>query len=210
MTNSCKTTPCKWNFEICFEFYRRNFNYFISKLLWKLEILIVLGQCFNYKNLTESWRKIRKIDSSGSHHSDKWGYWDGWYRFVEPAGTKLANKDIGYEACDRNSASGWLDGPDPTEVGKTIQERICFSGYSKYMTDVLRPCAHVEWIHVTLCKDSNDENFLVYQLKGPPEYASVYCAEWKKLKIERKMKLLIGLKLDFNVTINHNSWLLYK
>ena len=129
----------------------------------------------NYKNLTESWRKI---GSNSSHHSDKSNYWEGWYRFVEPAGTKLANKDIGYKACG-DSASGWLDGPDPTDVGKTIQERVCFSGYSTYMSvgDVLRPCVNVAWIHVTLCKNSNDEKFLVYQLKEPPKYSLVYCAE---------------------------------
>ena len=155
---------------------RRYWN--TSNLLRQFKPLIILGQCFNYRNLTDSWRKI---GYGGSHHSDKYYYWNGWYRFVEPAGTKLANKDIGYEACASRSASGWLDGPDPTEVGKTIQERVCFSGYGKYMTNTLRSCAHVAWIHVTLCEDSKDEKFLVYQLKEPPEYSLAYCAEGKKV-----------------------------
>ena len=137
----------------------------------------LLGQCFDYQNLTDSWRKI---GTPGALRSESYGIGYNWHRFVEPAGTKLSNKDIGFEACG-TKRSGWLDGPDPTVVGENKQERVCFSGYPNSSNQYY--CRNYAWIWVTLCKDNSNEKFFVYKLKKPEQSNAAYCAEGEKLTL---------------------------
>ena len=145
-------------------FQKRNVNVFSH---------IPLGHCFNYITLSDSWRKIGSGSSkpsgspSGSDNSNFNG--NNWFRFVEPAGVKLSNTASDARACGQYS-SGWMRGSDPTIVGQTLDRTACFS-YSGYQ------CYWSRNIKVSLCSDNNNEQFLIYQLRKPPYYYSVYCAK---------------------------------
>ena len=90
-----------------------------------------------------------------------------WFRFIEPAGTKLSNIDIGRYACS-TSASGWMDGSDPTNVGEILDRKVCFSWYGS--------CTWSTDIKVSLCQD-NDEQYYIYQLNPTPTCNLAYCAK---------------------------------
>ena len=95
---------------------------------------------------------------------------NNWVRFVEPAGVKLSNTDIGTRACG-TYGSGWMRGSDPTIVGQTLDRTACFSYDGN-------PC-HGGGVNikVSLCSDNNNEQFFIYQLKKPPYCNLGYCAK---------------------------------
>ena len=135
-------------------------------------LAITTGHCYGYRTLNDSWRKK---GARGSLYCDNnKNEMDGtnWFRFLEPAGTKLISNDLGSGGyyCDTH-ISAWLDGADPTIVGQTVDRRVCFSwngNSSMYSKN----------IKVSLCKDNNNGQFLIYQLKKCPAGCSwAYCAE---------------------------------
>ena len=130
---------------------------------------ITLGHCFNYKTVTESWRKLGAGYSGQSDSYNNNFNGNDWFRFVEPAGVKLSNVDIGQNACGTHR-SGWLRGSDPTIVGQTLDRTVCFS-HGPY------PCQTDVNIKVSLCSDNNNEKFLIYQLRKPSVSGSGYCAK---------------------------------
>ena len=90
-----------------------------------------------------------------------------WFRFIEPAGTKLSNIDIGDSACS-TAASGWMDGSDPTVIGEILNQRVCFSWNGA--------CLWSSNVKASLCED-NDGQFYIYQLKKSEVCNLAYCAE---------------------------------
>ena len=98
-----------------------------------------------------------------------------WFRFLEPAGTKLSNTPLDDWPLNRTCGTctyGRLDGSDPTIVGQIVDRKVCFDKYAD--------CWESVNIKVSLCKDNNNEEFLVYQLKTYPRNCCcdwAYCAE---------------------------------
>ena len=132
---------------------------------------MVLGHCFNYLTISDSWRK--KGSRGGQIYCDKGNnYFNGnnWVRFKEPAGVKLPNTSLGDRVCETH-VSGYIMGTDPTIVGQTLSRTACF-GYNKVGCE-----GGSVNIKVSLCSDNNNEQFLVYQLRNPPTCHYAYCAE---------------------------------
>lgn len=131
---------------------------------------------FTYQNITDNWRKYGKISHGISHnHCDKGNSnFDGnkWFRFVEPAGTKLltTHPEYSYPTLCGTKAIGWMQGNHPTRVGQIVDRKICFRFTGPYC----------EWsidsIKVTACMGHNSQLFYLYQLKKPSRCSFAYCA----------------------------------
>ena len=143
--------------------------------------------CFNYKNLTDPWRKITgKPPKDNIYHCDKNsdGFQKpGWYRFTGEAGRHLATKPPNFvgeqrtykEVCG-TSKVGWMKGSHPT-INDGVQDRtFCFQyrgGECQYeSTSQVRTCP-VEDEYTIFTK-----TFYVYYLKIPPLMGChfAYCA----------------------------------
>ena len=73
-----------------------------------------------YQNVTDVWRKITGSQGGVERcDRDRWDYIDGeyvftnfngnrWFRFVEPAGTKLSTSDPSGKSCGTEGV-GWLE-----------------------------------------------------------------------------------------------------
>ena len=130
---------------------------------------MTLGHCFNYITISDSWRKIGSGGRNCDYYNNNFNG-NTWVRFVEPAGVKLSNVDIGERACGTH-ASGYMRGSDPTIVGQILDRTACFSYNGN-------PCLGGSVnIKVSLCSDNNNEKFLVYQLKKPPCNCCAYCVK---------------------------------
>ena len=95
-----------------------------------------------------------------------------WFRFVEPAGTKLDNSDIGTYAC-KTHAGAWVNGADPTVIGEIVDRTACFRWTSSN-------CQWSKPIKISLCVENNNEQFYVYQLNAPTGCSLAYCAKSSK------------------------------
>ena len=85
------------------------------------------------------------------------GDWKGkaWYRFVEPAGTILADSLVPWNHCG-GRAVGWLNGTLPTnlDLGEIITRTVCFRWGG----------AHCFWTVNVKIKQCNE--FFLYELPG--------------------------------------------
>ena len=129
---------------------------------------------YSYHNISDSWRKVgsargRLCDNGPATEASKLMDGNNWFRFVEPAGTKLSTIDIGPEAC-KTQASGWMNGSDPTSFGQIINNRVCFSWYSG------GECSNKIDVKVALCRENGNDPFYIYQLKNIPWCNYLYCA----------------------------------
>ena len=54
--------------------------------------------------------------------------WKGtsWYRFDSPGGTKIPEHSLEYIHCN-TYAPGWLNGTHPTNLGETVERKVCFN-----------------------------------------------------------------------------------
>ena len=102
---------------------------------------------------------------------------NNWFRFVEPAGTKLPDLDPpkksfkGEQICDTYAAA-WIDGPHPNTTDTIVERKVCFSWFrQKCMGDSLS-------IHVGKCNSNDGNDYYIYQLKQPSPNSgdSAYCA----------------------------------
>ena len=103
---------------------------------------------------------------------------DNWFRFVEPAGSKLPEMSPpkkpfkeGIKICG-TYAVAWIDGSHPNELNTIVQRTICFSWFkNKCMGTNLD-------VHIGKCSENNGNAFYIYQLKRPnPDSGhSAYCA----------------------------------
>jgi hypothetical protein len=137
--------------------------------------------CTNdYKNITDSWRKI-----TGSRNgvNNKVSMFDGnnWFRFKDTQGKKLSTSDPSSHSCGTNVV-GWMNGVHPTKLGQIVLRRICFSWST--------PC---EWsipsIKVSACRDMEGELFYPCQLKKPTACNFAYFAIWHTMQQLCKLKI---------------------
>ena len=125
-----------------------------------------------YQNLTDSWRKIKGSSdgsSSASHCDRDYSKINGntWYRFVEPAGTKLSTSAPSKYSCGTD-AVGWMDGAHPTRVGQIVSRKMCFSWDSQCSWASLNT-------NVATCRGYDGQLFYLYQLKKPSNSCLAYC-----------------------------------
>ena len=132
----------------------------ISLVLLQLSFHFVADPCYHYKNLSDANRKISYLTPVGSELCDN-QLPEGWYRFVEAAGTKMPTTRVPVFRCG-TAYSGWLDGVDPTVEEGEVYRRVCFSDRST-------GCKYSE---VTFVK--NCESYFIYKLR-PPTCNSRYC-----------------------------------
>ena len=69
--------------------------------------------------------------SDGNCDASPRGEWKGvgWYRLMEPAGTKIPEQPPPRWNCG-TIAAGWLTGSHPTEVGESVERGVCFNNPS--------------------------------------------------------------------------------
>ena len=89
----------------------------------------------------------------------------GWYRMVNPAGTKIPEVAPPLGQCGTN-APGWLNGAHPDGLGQTVSREVCFNSISG------DKCGLKTTIKVTNCG-----GFYVYELPRTPGCLLRYCAE---------------------------------
>ena len=85
-----------------------------------------------------------------------------WYRFLEPAGLKMAESPPGMKACN-TEAAGWISEPHPESAGESKDVKFCFHWE--------RECQDSITGKVTNCG-----TYYVYFLKETPSCANRYCA----------------------------------
>ena len=88
----------------------------------------------------------------------------GWYRMKNPAGLQLSEEPIEPYHCG-TSATGWLNGPHPTQLGQTVGMQVCFNGGG----------SECQWI--TSIQVKNCGNFFLYYLEDAPYCPLRYCAK---------------------------------
>ena len=101
---------------------------------------------------------------------------ENWFRFVEPAGTKLPDTSPpkkafnGEQICGTYSVA-WIDGSHPNVTDTVTERRACFSWFKK-------PCLGPLSMHIGKCSGNHGKAFYIYQLKRPSSETSTsaYCA----------------------------------
>ena len=114
-----------------------------------------------------------KSNTTGSKNCDNqdvdWadpGDWkgDGWYRMMEPAGTKLPEQSPPNYHCG-TYATGWLDGSHPSQPGESVSRQVCLNRFTN-------PCLEKWDVTVTNCN-----GYFVYYLPKVRDCPLRYCAE---------------------------------
>ena len=109
--------------------------------------------------------KSRYCDIGGySYTSLSWNG-PGWYKFANPAGTKIPTSPPPKNRCGTH-ATGWMAEPHPKAVGQTKKVKFCFNYWSN-------SCSYESFGEVTKC---GEEDF-VYKLPNTPYCHQRYCAE---------------------------------
>ena len=132
--------------------------------------------CNDYKILNETERNHQFNTPHGSWWCDQTGWsgnkspqWhgDNWYRFLSPAGTRIAEEAPGWKYCG-TAGSGWMEGSHPTSHGETVTRTVCFH----YGVDT---CRFKHQIKVRNCRQ-----FFLYRLVDVHafyNYGLGYCAK---------------------------------
>ena len=129
--------------------------------------------CNDYKILNEAERNHQFKTPDGSWWCDRTGWsgkkspqWHGddWYRFLSPAGTRIASSPPGHEYCG-TWASGWMQGSHPTSLGETVTRTVCFQWGSN-------TCYSSSEIKVRNCG-----HFFLYRLVNTYSCYDGYCAK---------------------------------
>ena len=89
---------------------------------------------------------------------------DNWYRFVEPAGTTIANSIVPVNHCGTH-APGWLNGTHPITLGETVSRQVCFHWNGD-------PCRWSAGVQIRSC-----DGFFVYQLPDTQVCSLKYCGQ---------------------------------
>ena len=104
----------------------------------KCYLNLELVGCNDYKILSETERNHQFKTPSQTWWCDRSGWtikkspqWHGndWYRFLPPAGTRIAEEAPGYKYCGTRY-SGWMQGSHPTSLGETVTRIVCFQSGS--------------------------------------------------------------------------------
>ncbi|UJR33092.1 hypothetical protein I4U23_020549 [Adineta vaga] len=121
-------------------------------------------QCINYTQIIDNTRNVAYTQSINScdNKSPFTNTTSVWIRFLDPAGTLLANSPVPPNSCGA-VATGWFAGQYPTAIFTTATSIVCYF----YSTNT---CSDCSLISVTKCQD-----FYVYQLPQPPACDYRYC-----------------------------------
>ena len=107
--------------------------------------------CNDYHVLNDPTRNMDYGNDDGGFCDSQPPLWDrnlspqwkgpAWYRFTEPAGTRMPEEPVeGGWRCN-TQVSGWLNGSHPTTPGETIDGTVCFSasnGNNCYRTSQIK------------------------------------------------------------------------
>jgi len=107
------------------------------------------------------------IECSSNNSPDWKG--PGWYRVVEPAGTRLVEGDPGHQHCNTDDPGYIVNediGKHPSKPGESVQVKTCFR-FSE-----ANHCYHEDKITITNCG-----TFFVYKLGKPLNCDDRYCTE---------------------------------
>ena len=135
---------------------------------------VELVGCNDYKILNENERNHQFKTPSGSQWCDDIGssykkspqwHGDDWYRFLSPAGTRIAEEAPGTYYCG-TVFSGWMQGSHPTSLGETVTRTVCFQGSSS------STCSRSTEIKVRNCGQ-----YYLYRLVDTPTCHLGYCAK---------------------------------
>ena len=101
-----------------------------------------------------------------------WKGGDTWYRFVEPAGTQLADSIVPHSHCG-TSATGWLNGTHPTNLGENVIRNVCFSYVDSPSLEINYCWKNID-VEIRKC-----EGFFLYKFKEVPgsQCNSKYCGQ---------------------------------
>ena len=139
------------------------------KTLIFISVLPKQCQPGNYKILSEASRSTNistvlwYCDKDSRYTSPSWEG-PGWYKFANPAGTKMATSSPPTQRCGTN-APGYMVEIHPTEAGQTKKVKFCFH-YGK------NSCRWESFGEVTKCGDGD----FVYKLPNTPACSLRYCA----------------------------------
>ena len=125
------------------------------------KILSDASRSTSYSIKTDSEKKCDVLNQSYSSPS-----WEGpnWYKFANPAGTKMATSAPRFNRCGAYR-TGYMVDQHPTEVGQTKQVKFCFSWKGT-------SCGRSTQGEVTKCGEGN----FVYKLPNAPICTARYCA----------------------------------
>ena len=94
-----------------------------------------------------------------------------WYRFVEPAGTQLADSSIPHSHCGTN-APGWLNESHPTTLGENVIRNVCFSYVDDNGAHSINHCRWNIDVEIRKC-----EGFYLYKFPEVPGCNMKYCGQ---------------------------------
>lgn len=141
------------------------------------QLFQIAGQCSEPNTqLTESWRKVKYTPGGASSCNRRCdgSLQAGWYRFLEPAGTKLpiAPPASYGNRCDvcQTSISAWVEeGRHPDVEEGVINVKFCFAWDG-------RPCYHANYGKVVACEESDGYLYYLYYLPRYSHCNNAYCA----------------------------------
>ncbi|XP_013420102.1 oncoprotein-induced transcript 3 protein [Lingula anatina] len=133
--------------------------------------------CNNYTVLADHWRNIYTqtefspphCDGSSNPYNTAWAV--QWYRFMPPAGTKLADKCAPYKGCG-TGVTLYLNGTVPAVKGTEARVRVCATWRYGCCRSWI-PTAHPSSILVKNCG-----SYFIYKLPGVSACYSGYCASF--------------------------------
>ena len=78
-------------------------------------------------NISENYR----CDQQGNDMiSSKDWQGSGWYRIMEPAGTRIAQQVVTNHHCNTD-ATGWMMGNHPSQLGQVVTRHVCINHDSR-------------------------------------------------------------------------------
>ena len=131
-----------------------------------LYLILTADPCYNYQNLSDANRKSSYVTPMhGPSLCDK-PLFEGWYRFVGAAGTKMPTTSVSAHRCG-TYRSGWLNGAHPTVEDGEVRRTVCFD------PKPIR-CRYLTYILVKNCG-----SYFIYKLQKPSSCPLRYCStDW--------------------------------
>ena len=142
-----------------FFFFSSSFSFFLIHR--SFFFFTVPTQCLFYKPLSDRDRAITYKATRKTLKCDR-ALAPSWYRFVGPAGNKMADSPPPVKRCSTH-APGWLKGKHPSEARRTVTRTVCYHWNGD-------ACRWSSQVSVTNCGD-----YFVYHLVPTPQCYMRYC-----------------------------------
>ena len=104
-------------------------------------------------------------DATREYVQGDWKGDDVWYRFVEPAGSQLADSIVPPNHCG-TLATGWLNGEHPQTLEENVTREVCFNFAGN-------SCWRRTAVEIKKCA-----GFFLYKFKFVPRCDLKYCGQW--------------------------------